>query len=78
MSDVVFVVTERSAVGDTVLGIFSSLETARQILPPADSGRLQDYRIEGHVLDAAPDQRIPWRVVVDRDGDVEAAELADI
>jgi alkylated DNA nucleotide flippase Atl1 len=78
VSDVVFVVVEQSPVGETVVGIFSSLEAARRIVPPAASGRLQDYRIEGHVVDATPDSRTPWQVVIDRDGSVQAAELADI
>ncbi len=78
MSDVVFVVVEHSPVGETVVGIFSSLEAARRVVPSAANGRLQDYRIEGHVVDATPDSRTPWRVVIDRDGTVHAAELADI
>ncbi len=78
MSALVFVVVEHSSVGETVLGIFSSLEAAQRIVPPAASGRLQEYRIEGHVVDAAPDAGTAWRVVVTRDGSVQAAELADI
>jgi hypothetical protein len=76
MSEVVYVVTERSAVGETVLGVFSTLEEARRIVPPASSGRLQDYRIQGHVLGASPDPRTPWSVVLSRVGRVEAAEVA--
>jgi hypothetical protein len=77
MSDVVFVVTERSPVGESVVGVFSTLEAAQRVVPPAASGRLQDFRVEGHLVDAMPEPRTPWRVVVDRDGKVEGAELAD-
>jgi hypothetical protein len=74
VSDVVYVVTERSAVGDTVLGVFSTLDEARRALPPASSGRLQDYRIGGHVLGVAPDPRTPWSVVLSETGNVASAE----
>lgn len=75
MSSVVYVVTERSAVGETVLGVFSTLEEARRVVPTASS-RLQDYHIQGHVLGASPDPRTPWSVVLSRDGSVEAADMA--
>ena len=78
MSELVFVVTEHSPVGETVVGIFSSLAAAQRVVPPAASGRLHDYRIEGHVVDATPDPSTAWRVVVDRDGTVQEADLADI
>jgi hypothetical protein len=76
VQEVLYVVTERSAVGETVLGVFSSLEKARQVVPPASSGRLEDYRIEGHVLDQPPEPRTPWRVRLSRDGSVYGAEVA--
>ena len=78
MSDLVFVVTEHSAVGETVVGIFSTLAAAQRVVPSAASGRLHDYRIAGHILDATPDASTAWRVVVERDGTVQEAELADI
>jgi hypothetical protein len=40
-------VTEHAAVGETILGVFSSLGKARGVVPPASSGQLEDYRIEG-------------------------------
>ena len=76
MPEVLYVVTERSAVGDTVLGVFSSLERARRIVPPLSSGRLDDYRIEGRVLDQPPEPRKPWRIVLTREGSVQDAEVA--
>jgi hypothetical protein len=76
MSDIVYVVTEHSAVGETVLGVFSTIEEARQLVPQSRSARLEDFRIQAHVLGASPDPRTPWTVVLSRDGDVESAELA--
>jgi hypothetical protein len=74
MSEVLYVVVERSAAGETILGVFSSLAKARGVVPPASSGRLQDYRVEARVLDEPPDPRAPWRVVLSRDGGVVNAE----
>ena len=76
MAEIVYVVTEHSAVGETILGVFSSLDKARGVVPPASSHRLEDYRIEARVLDEPPEPRTPWRVVLGRDGTVEAAEVA--
>jgi hypothetical protein len=78
VSDLVFVVVEQSPVGETVVGVFSSLAAAQDVVPAAASGRLHEYRIEGHIVDARPDPRTAWRVVIDRGGTVQAAELADI
>ena len=75
MEKLLFVVVEKSEAGETVLGVFSSLESARAVLPSASSGRLEDYRVEGHVLDEAPDAR-PWQIAVGREGDVISAEPA--
>jgi hypothetical protein len=76
MSDIVYVLTEHSAVGDTVLGVFSTIEEARHLVPANRSARLEDYRIQALVLGAAADPRTPWIVILSRDGDVESAELA--
>jgi len=75
MSDVVFVVTERSAIGETVLGVFATLDEARRVVP-ATRDRLEDYRIQAHVLGTSPDPRTPWTVVLTRGGEVEAAETS--
>jgi hypothetical protein len=73
--DVVYVVSERSAVGDTILGVFSTIDDARRALPPRSIGRLEDYRVHAHVLGASPDPRTPWSVVLSRDGTVESCEI---
>jgi hypothetical protein len=74
MSDVVYVVIERSAVGDTVLGVFATIEEARAVVPTGGGAHLEDYSIQGHVIGAAPEPRTPWTVVLTRDGAVESAE----
>jgi hypothetical protein len=74
MSDVVYVVTEQSAVGETVLGVFATIEAARSVVPSGNGVRLEDYRIQGHVLGDAPDARTAWTVVLTREGSVESAE----
>ena len=73
---VVYVVTERSAVGESILGVFSTLEDARRAVPKCSVERLGDYQVQVRVLDAAPDPRTPWSVVLTRAGDVESCELA--
>ena len=75
MPDVMYLVIERSDVGETVLGVFSSLDRARQILPPLSSGRLEHYRVEYRLLDQPPEPRTPWQVVLSRDGTVVSAEV---
>jgi hypothetical protein len=76
MSDLVYVVTERSAVGDTVLGVFSTIEDARRVLPPYEGGRLEDYQVQVRVLGAPPEPRTPWSVGLSRSGAVESCEIA--
>ena len=76
MSDVVYVVTERSAIGDTLLGVFSSIEDARQAVPKSSGARLEDYQIHARVLGVLPDPRTPWSVVLTRAGTVESCEAA--
>lgn len=75
-SDLVYVVVESSAVGETVLGVYTSLDQARAVLPPASSGRLNDYRVEARLLNAQPDRETAYEVVVSRDGGVEFAAPA--
>jgi hypothetical protein len=76
MSALVYVVTERSAIGETVLGVFSSIEEARAVVPSSSGVRLEDYQIEARVLGARPDPATPWAVALTRDGAVESCELA--
>jgi hypothetical protein len=76
MSVVVYVVTERSAVGETILGVYSTIEEARQVVPLASSGRLEDYQVHAWVLGVSPDPRTPWSVALSRAGTVESCEAA--
>jgi hypothetical protein len=75
MSQLVYLVIESSDVGEAVLGVFSTLEKARQILPPMSSGRLDRYRVEYRLFDEPPEPRTPWQVVLDRGGALITAEL---
>jgi hypothetical protein len=69
-----FVVVESTPVGESVIGVFSSIEAARAVLPDVATGRLGDYRIEVHVLDAPLDVYSAWQVSLDYEGDVISAE----
>lgn len=68
-----WVVVEHSDVGDTVVGVFSTLEAARRAIDGVSPERLEDYRIEGHALDEGKRQPTPWRVLLREDGTVEDA-----
>ena len=74
MSDLLFVVVERSVAGEMVLGVYSTLETARAQLPPYESGRLGDFRVEAHALDEdAPS--MGWHVTISGDGEAEVTPV---
>ncbi len=73
MSELAYVVTENSLAGSTLIGVYTSLEKARAQLPPYESGRLFDYTIEAHVIDAAR-EATPWTVMLTCYG--EAYEVA--
>jgi hypothetical protein len=66
--DVVWTVLESSAAGDALVGVFTSLEKARSVVSTLATGRLEDYRIEGHVLDQERDAATPWQVTLSHDG----------
>ena len=68
VSNVVWTVLESSLSGDTLVGVFTSLEKARSAVSALSTGRLEDYRIEGHVLDQQTDAATPWQVTLSRDG----------
>ena len=76
MSDLLFVVVERSEAGETVLGVFSSLEMARAQLPPSSSGRLENYRVEAHVVDQPVEEATPWQIALGLEGEVVSAAPA--
>ena len=74
MNDLLFVVVESSVAGDMVVGVYSTLEAARAQLPPFESGRLGDFRVEAHALDAdAP--LMAWHVTVAGDGESEVTPV---
>jgi hypothetical protein len=71
----VWVVVEHSAVGDTTVGVFRTIEQAREIVNELGGDRLQDYRIEGHAIDEPKSEPLPWQVIMARDGEVESTTL---
>ena len=70
-----WVVVEHSAVGDTTIGVFTSMAEARETVHELGADRLQDYRIEGHAIDQPKSEPLPWHVVMTRDGEVESVNL---
>ena len=74
-NDLTWVVTERSAAGDAVIGVFSTLQKAREAIAAlAGEGRLEDFRVEGHVTDAVRDEPMPWQIGLSADGELLRAE----
>ena len=67
MNDLLYVVVERSVAGAMVVGVYTTIEAARAQLPPYDSGRLGDFRVEAHVLDE-PAPLMAWHVTIAGDG----------
>ncbi len=75
ISDLVWVVTEHSAAGDSVVGVFSTLQKAREVIASlAGEGRLEDFRVEGHVPDAVREEALPWQIGLSAEGDLLRAE----
>jgi hypothetical protein len=68
MASEVFVVVETSPVGETVIGAFSTIEKARTVLPRHDTAKLQNYRVEFHVIDEPVLEEQAWTVRLSRDG----------
>lgn len=71
----VWVVVEHSAVGDTTVGVFTTIEKARETVNELGGDRLQDYRIEGHAIDEPKSEPLPWQVIMTHDGEVESTTL---
>ena len=61
-SELVWSVVETSPAGDTVVGIYSTLSRARDVVSRLAEGRYEDYRIEGHALDHGKETETPWQV----------------
>jgi hypothetical protein len=69
-SELVWTVVEASPAGDTVVGVYTLLGRAREAVSLlAAEGTLEDYRIEGHVLDSGKEADIPWQVRLARGGE---------
>jgi hypothetical protein len=72
-SDIVWVVVEQSAVGNTVIGAYTSVEQAREAVSSLSRGDLrllENYRVEGHVLGLGKIESVPWRVELKAGGEV--------
>jgi len=67
-SELVWTVVERSAAGDTLIGVYTTLEKARAVVSSLAQGRYEDYGIEGHVLDEGKESATAWQVTLSRDG----------
>jgi hypothetical protein len=67
-SELVWSVVESSPAGDTVVGIYTTLTAARDVVSQLAGGRYEDYRIEGHALDQGKETETPWQVYLGRDG----------
>ena len=75
ISEIVWVVTEHSAAGDSVVGVYSTLEKARAVIASlAGEGRLEDFRVEGHVPDTEREEPLPWQIGLSTEGDLLRCE----
>jgi hypothetical protein len=70
-----WVLIEHSDVGDTTVGVFTTLAAARETIAELGPDRLESYRIEGHALDEPKAEPLPWQVVLRRGGEVESTTL---
>lgn len=64
----VWTVIETSPAGDTIVGIYTTIGGAREIVSSLADGKFEDYRIEGHVPDGTPHDDQAWQVHLRRDG----------
>jgi hypothetical protein len=67
-SALVWTVTEHSRAGDTIVGVYGTLEQARDVVSSLVDGNYEDYGIEGHVIDQGKREPAPWQVSLARDG----------
>jgi len=66
--ELLWTVIETSPTGDTVVGVYTTLGRAREIVSSLADGRFEDYRIEGHVPDETRHDDQAWQVHLKRDG----------
>lgn len=69
----VWVVSERSEIGDTTVGVYATLEEARSVVDSFGREHLHAYRIEGQVIGEGKDEPTPWHVGLTRQGDLIGA-----
>ena len=75
MDDVVYVLVETSAIGETVLGVFTDVRRAREAIPVKEVSLLHAYRVEIHALDARRSEPQPWVVQMTRAGELLDASV---
>jgi hypothetical protein len=68
-SELVWSVVESSAAGETVVGVYTTLSRAREVVSQLAEGRYEDYRIEGHAIDEGKETDTPWQVHLGRNGE---------
>ena len=71
----VWVVVEASYGRDTTVGVFTTIERARDAVASFGRERIADFRIEGHAVDKPRSEPIPWEVALSREGGVLSADV---
>jgi hypothetical protein len=66
--EIAWSVIESSPAGDALVGVFSSFQAARDVVSQLAEGRYEEYRIEGHGIDAELTPEAAWQVSLARDG----------
>jgi hypothetical protein len=67
-SELVWTVVEHSEAGDTLIGVYTSIEKARAVVSSMAQGRYEDYTIEAHIMDQGKESSMPWQVTLSREG----------
>jgi hypothetical protein len=74
-SGFVWVLVESAHGTETTVGVFSTIELARDAVSSFGRDRLADFRIEGHAIDKPRTEPIPWQVILSREGEVLSTEV---
>ena len=67
-AEIAWSVVESSPAGDSLVGVYSSFQAARDVVSRLADGRFEEYRIEGHGIDVDLTSEAAWQVALDRDG----------
>ncbi len=70
-----WVVVESSHRQTTTVGVFSTIELAREAVVSFGRERIADFCIEGHAIDKPRTEPVPWQVVLSREGGVLSADV---